>query len=448
MTTYSNSLKLTLIGDGEQTNVWGNTTNTNLGELLEQAICYQTTITMISGFDYTLTSLNGAPDEARSAALIITGNQTASNVVIIPSKQKLYVITNSLNGGATAYVKTSGGTALTILNGKTVLAYCNGTNMTAVNYVETSNSAVTATTATNIAGGTAGSIPVQTSAGVTSFVAPGTDGYVLTLASGTPEWRTAGTATTASNLAGGSGGGQVVYQAGANSTAFVAAGSPGQFLTSNGTSPPTWTSGVPSGVIVMWSGSIVTIPSGWLLCNGTSGTPDLRDRFVVGAGSSYVVGATGGSADATLVSHSHSFSGSGSGSGNTGSSLGTHTHTYSTGTSSAGTHNHAITDPGHYHGILPFYGQTASGPLTGGFTGGAPTQQITATNASVTYISINDSGLHSHTFSGTTDASASLAHTHSVSYSISVSGSTSSSGSSASGANLPPYFALAYIMKA
>lgn len=59
--------------------------------------------------------------------------------------------------------------------------------------------------------------------------------------------------------------------------------------------------GMPSGVIVMWSGAANAIPSGWLLCNGTSGTPDLRNRFIVGAGSSYGVGATGGSETVTLT---------------------------------------------------------------------------------------------------------------------------------------------------
>lgn len=51
---------------------------------------------------------------------------------------------------------------------------------------------------------------------------------------------------------------------------------------------------VPTGGIIMWSGSIGSIPAGYVLCNGSNGTPDLRDRFVVGAGNSYAVGATGG----------------------------------------------------------------------------------------------------------------------------------------------------------
>ena len=53
--------------------------------------------------------------------------------------------------------------------------------------------------------------------------------------------------------------------------------------------------GVPSGAIVMWSGTVATIPSDWVLCDGSSGTPDLTDRFVMGAGDSYSPGATGGS---------------------------------------------------------------------------------------------------------------------------------------------------------
>lgn len=68
---------------------------------------------------------------------------------------------------------------------------------------------------------------------------------------------------------------------------------------------------IPSGVIVIWSGSAAAIPSGWYLCNGSNGTPDLRNRFVVGAGSTYAVGNTGGSADAITVSHTHTISDSG-----------------------------------------------------------------------------------------------------------------------------------------
>ena len=67
---------------------------------------------------------------------------------------------------------------------------------------------------------------------------------------------------------------------------------------------------IPKGLICMWSGSV--IPTGWLLCNGENGTPDLRDRFIVGSGNSYNIGDTGGSKEVTLTeeqipAHKHSF---------------------------------------------------------------------------------------------------------------------------------------------
>ena len=67
---------------------------------------------------------------------------------------------------------------------------------------------------------------------------------------------------------------------------------------------------MPSGGIILWSGAVAAIPAGWYLCNGANGTPDLRDRFVVGAGNSYSVADTGGEATHTLTvdempSHRH-----------------------------------------------------------------------------------------------------------------------------------------------
>lgn len=62
---------------------------------------------------------------------------------------------------------------------------------------------------------------------------------------------------------------------------------------------------VPIGAILMWGGSILSLPQGYALCDGTAGTPDLRNRFIVGSGSTYSTGSTGGSADAVVVSHNH-----------------------------------------------------------------------------------------------------------------------------------------------
>lgn len=157
---------------------------------------------------------------------------------------------------------------------------------------------------------------------------------------------------------------------------------------------------LPAGVIMIWSGSSGAIPSGWLLCNGASGTPDLRDKFVVGAGSTYAVNATGGSANATLVSHSHTITITDPG----------HDHTAN------------VTDPGHTHN-LP--GGTSSG-------GTIQTQLGVNSTASNGVSSSNTTGITVDNVSNTTGITA----------------SSNTQGSSATNANLPPYYALCYIMKA
>ena len=177
---------------------------------------------------------------------------------------------------------------------------------------------------------------------------------------------------------------------------------------------------VPSGGIIMWSGSTASIPAGWFLCNGSNGTPDLRSRFVVGAGGAYAVGATGGADSVTLSTdqmpaHSHS--------GST-NSAGSHTHTGSTG--SAGTHNHRLY--GNAAGsILSIGSQTAT------VMGGQSTGSYTDSYGGIQHV--EDAGSHSHSLS----ISAAGDHTHTV--------SVGDTGGGASHENRPPYYALAYIMK-
>jgi len=98
----------------------------------------------------------------------------------------------------------------------------------------------------------------------------------------------------------------------------------GKFLRANNGADPSFETitvpvGIPSGGIILWSGADDAIPSGFVLCDGTNSTPDLRDRFVVGAGNSYSVGATGGADSVTLTenqipSHNHNVSNTGGGS--------------------------------------------------------------------------------------------------------------------------------------
>ena len=142
---------------------------------------------------------------------------------------------------------------------------------------------------------------------------------------------------------------------------------------------------IPSGLISLWSGSIGSIPSGWLLCDGTNGTPNLKDSFIVGAGNLYSVGETGGSTDAIVVSHTH------------------------TATSTS-----TVTDPGHHHNY--------TAPSSGGGSGFAAAGSGSQVNGTSTTTS-------------TTGVSVATTTTN------------NSTGVSGTNANLPPYYALAYIMK-
>jgi Flp pilus assembly pilin Flp len=145
-----------------------------------------------------------------------------------------------------------------------------------------------------------------------------------------------------------------------------------------------------SGMIMMWSGTIATIPTGWVLCNGSNSTPDLRNKFVIGAHSdsagvaySTVTGSntqTGGSKDAITVSHTH-------------------------------TATSAVTDPGHTHTVgLIAYNGTLGSQIHGAWQNGSTTTSTATTG-------------------------------------ITVATTIDSSGSSGTNANLPPYYALAFIMK-
>jgi microcystin-dependent protein len=116
---------------------------------------------------------------------------------------------------------------------------------------------------------------------------------------------------------------------------------------------------VPTGAIIMWSGSISSIPAGWALCDGSPGRPDLRDRFIVGAGSSYGVGATGGQDQVTLS------------------------------ISQMPSHSHSINDPGHVHN-LPFSNPGGNG--NGGRVGVVGSPGAYNTSSQVTGITINNNG--------------------------------------------------------
>jgi hypothetical protein len=124
---YSQDLRIELIQTGEQSGTWGQTTNTNLGTLIEDAISGKASVTTATS-PYTLTALNGAADQARCAALELNTSTGANYTVVVPTVTKLYVVDN-LNATWSATVKTAAGSGVVVPPLKTVLLRCDGTNV-------------------------------------------------------------------------------------------------------------------------------------------------------------------------------------------------------------------------------------------------------------------------------------------------------------------------------
>jgi microcystin-dependent protein len=156
---------------------------------------------------------------------------------------------------------------------------------------------------------------------------------------------------------------------------------------------PTVGATIPAGLISMWSGSIGSIPSGWYLCDGSNGTPNLTDRFVIGAGSTYAVNGTGGATSVTLIT----------------ANMPAHTHTATS----------VVTDPTHQH----YVGSNDSTANDGGNSG---TQEFVrnynAGNGLSTYTNYASTG-------------------------ITVATTNASVGSGSSFSIIPTYYALAFIQK-
>lgn len=141
--TYSPSLRLTLPGDGDQSGLWGQTTNINLGTLIEQAITGVQSVVMTDA-NYTLSNFNGVSNEARNAVLVVTGTNNAVRDLIPPVVKKLYTVVNNTLGGFGIRVIGATGTGVTIPPGITTLVYCDGTN-----FVSAMSSAATAVNTSN-----------------------------------------------------------------------------------------------------------------------------------------------------------------------------------------------------------------------------------------------------------------------------------------------------------
>ena len=158
---------------------------------------------------------------------------------------------------------------------------------------------------------------------------------------------------------------------------------------------------VPTGGIIMWSGSVASIPSGWVLCNGSNSTPDLRNRFVVGAGSSYGVNATGGSTTDSITTNS----------------AGGHNHGGNTGST-------AVTIPRDGWGNSGSHFSSGFASTSGRLIAGTGQTETGETLESMKHVS----------------GDRSFSHTHSIS-------TQGNHNHTATVDTVPPYYALAYIMK-
>jgi hypothetical protein len=133
MSTYSTNLGIELITNGTQAGVWGTTTNTNLGTLIEQAISGYQTQAVTGGTD-VITMPNGATGVARNMFLELTG--TGGGELVVPAKKKLYFIYNNTSSGGAVTVKVSGQTGVAVPFGAKILLVCDGTDVElATNYM-------------------------------------------------------------------------------------------------------------------------------------------------------------------------------------------------------------------------------------------------------------------------------------------------------------------------
>jgi hypothetical protein len=175
--TFSTNLALELIGTGDQAGTWGNTTNTNLGTLIEQAISGYVTQAMTTGNTTSITIPDGASGVARNMYLELTGTGGASTVLAVPSNKKLYFVFNNTTGAVT--VKVGAGTGVSVGAAEKKILVSNGTDIVeATSYLTAVGNSLNLTTLT----ATSANITTLTgtSANITTFTATSSNITTLT----------------------------------------------------------------------------------------------------------------------------------------------------------------------------------------------------------------------------------------------------------------------------
>ena len=344
-------LRLELQATGENRTTWGIKANNDF-TLAAQAIAGHVSVNVGGLSAYSLTVAEASVDESRMASLTLSGALTSDLNLYVPAVSKNWIIRDNTTGNYTITVKTSAGDGLPLAENVNFV-WCDGVSVRAASETNRVNRA----------------------------------GDVMTGPLSLP----AGTSTSASQalrkdeI-------QTLVQTIVDSAISVA-------LVNK---------------IMLWSGSIVSIPSGWQLCDGTNGTPNLVNVFVLGAGTGVAVGATGGAANvSTGLGGDHAHGGV--------------TGIVSLTTAQIPSHTHAVSvgDPTHAHPQSPAFITQAGAIAFGSFGGNLGTANATtsvSTGITVQISVAGGGGGHQHTI-----VSAG-SHSHTVSV-------------------MPPYYALAYIMK-
>jgi hypothetical protein len=350
MSTFSPSLRIELIDTGAQAGVWGTTTNTNLGTLIESAIAGYVSV-LVTSANQAFTALNGAADQSRNMSIALTTSTTDVFNVYAPPVEKTYILYNASAYTATIYNSTvqgnttAAGAGVAIPAGKTLTVWSDGTNF------RLQNTHFVGTVVGNVTGNVTGDVTGNVTGQLDGSITGTTTGVTQTTGNNTTRLATTAFVTAAL---------QAVYPVG---SIYINAGV--------STNPAT----------LLGFGTWVAFGAGRVMVGLNAGDA-LFDTL----------GETGGSKDATVVSH---------------------THAYSATTGTAGAHNHAVDYPrdcglGAQFGTVSVPGINANFFCDGGDSAGAIPVTQTA-------------GDHSHTVSGT----------------------TATAGTAGTNANLQPYITVA-----